>query len=166
MKVYPKLLTAAERASFTKGQSPFVIDPRTNCWMPIWDMVMLFALGFTASWTPYEVTFLTEANVLRDGPDALWILNRVMDLLFIMDILLICNTMYEQPLEMGGMWVGSRRTIILNYMKTPWFWIDIIAVFPFYVVGWMIAGSSIYEPDTPDGSSTNSLATVRLVRFG
>ena len=159
-----KTLSAAERAAYTKGQSRFVIDPRTNEWMPVWDLVMLSALGFTASFTPYEVTFLTEANVLRDGPDALWVVNRVMDALFILDILLICNTMYEQPLEMGGMWVGIRRQIIWNYMRTPWFWIDTAAVFPFYAVGWALAGDEQMAPDY--GSERGgSLATVRLVKL-
>ena len=92
------------------GEDRFLLDPRSNRWMPMWDLVMLFALLFTAIWTPYEVTFLEEADVLRDGPDFLWIFNRVLDSLFIADIILLCNTMYEESLEMGGHWVAKRRS--------------------------------------------------------
>ena len=34
--------------------------------MPSWDVLMVCVLLYTALWTPYEITFLEEANVLRD----------------------------------------------------------------------------------------------------
>ena len=38
----------------------YLLDPRNSRLMPIWDIVMLCCLLFTALVTPYEVTFLDE----------------------------------------------------------------------------------------------------------
>ena len=41
----------------------WMIDPRKSKFMPIWDVVMLAALAFTAIVTPFEVTFIDEGAV-------------------------------------------------------------------------------------------------------
>jgi hypothetical protein len=74
---------------------------------------------------------------------------------------LICNTMYEQPLEMGGLWVANRLQIIKRYMTTPWFYIDLVAVMPFYAVGWAMDASS----PASESEVGSDLASVRLVKL-
>lgn len=53
-----KLVSAEALAEIYKGSS--VIDPRRSRFMPVWDVVMLVALFFTATVTPFEVTFIDE----------------------------------------------------------------------------------------------------------
>ena len=79
----------------------FVIDPRGNRWMPHWDVVMVFALLFVAIVTPVEVTFSNEGKYVT----VLWGINRVVDLLFIVDMVLIFNLAYQTNTDDGGHWV-------------------------------------------------------------
>ena len=53
----------------------WTIDPRRSCWVPVWDLVMLVAMVFTATVTPYEVAFID------DGPcvTIMFLVNRVVD---------------------------------------------------------------------------------------
>ena len=161
-------LTPAERAAFTRAGAVSwgLIDPRTNRWLPYWDVLMLFSLAFTATFTPYEVTFLTEADVQNDGPDAVWVMNRVVDSFFMIDIVLVCSTMYEEELEFGGMWVVERSKIVRKYVSSGWFYIDVIAVFPFYLIGWAINGGSGADSSGDDDSGgSNTFHSVRLIKL-
>ena len=64
-----------------EGQgAAFVIDPTKLWW---WDMLTAFALVFTAIVGPFEVAFLTPA---RSASDGLFILNRMIDTFFILDM--------------------------------------------------------------------------------
>ena len=60
----------------------FLIDPRHSKVMGAWDLIMLFALMFTAIVTPYEVTFIEEGPCVT----ILFMINRFIDLLFLMDM--------------------------------------------------------------------------------
>ena len=53
----PVTYTAASLHKMYKVNSS-LIDPRRSNFLPVWDVVMLLALFFTATVTPYEVTFL------------------------------------------------------------------------------------------------------------
>ena len=66
-----------------------VIDPRRSSFMSYWDLVMLVSLLFTATITPYEVTFVEEGPCIT----VLFVLNRVIDFLFILDM---DNVAYDQ----------------------------------------------------------------------
>ena len=116
--------------------SKWVVDPRRSKLMPIWDIVMLVALLFTAIFTPYEVTFIDEGACIT----IIFFINRFIDLLFCLDICLIFNLAYQES-ESGG-WVYSRTMIACNYFK-GFFLIDIFSVLPFYVFTFMLAESNI-----------------------
>ena len=60
----------------------FLIDPRHSKVMGAWDIIMLVALMFTAIVTPYEVTFIEEGPCVT----ILFMVNRFIDLLFLMDM--------------------------------------------------------------------------------
>ena len=66
----------------SSGRDWGVINPRGHPLMPYWDVVMIVALVFTATVTPYEVAFFDEPNILKGEMDAMWVANRVVDLLF------------------------------------------------------------------------------------
>jgi hypothetical protein len=65
-----------------------LVDPRTSQWLHIWDSVIGVALIFTAIYLPYEVAFFLQD--LDDGGAAYvnFVLNRVLDLLFLFDTVL------------------------------------------------------------------------------
>ena len=73
------------------------IDPRSNPWIGWWDFVLSFALIFTAVFTPVEVGFIP---VPKDRwADPLFIVNRVVDMIFIIDMSLqFCLMVSATPL--------------------------------------------------------------------
>jgi hypothetical protein len=160
-----------------KGRDRGVIDPRTNAFMPYWDILMVVLVAFTATVTPYETAFVEEPNVIRDGPNAMWILNRVVDACFMLDILLTCNTMYELQGLQHGSWVGRRSLIVARYLRSPWFVVDIVSVFPWWVFNLLPAPSAspggangsaaaaLLAASGGSGSESESLDSLRLVKL-
>ena len=73
-----------------------MIDPRTSRLMPRWDVWTSIALVFTALVTPYEVGFLPAS---RSPLDPLFLINRIVDLTFFIDLCLQFFLMY--PLNEG-----------------------------------------------------------------
>ena len=63
--------------------------------MSCWDAVTSIALIITALATPFEVAFLDN-----DGVDALFLMNRIIDVIFIVDMALAFFLMYR--IETGG----------------------------------------------------------------
>ena len=148
-----------------------VIDPRSNTFMPYWDIVMVVLLFFTATVTPYEVCFFDEPDLHNEGPDAMWIVNRCIDTLFMIDIILTMNTMFERQTLEGPIWIGSRRLIIQNYLcASPWCVVDVVSVFPFYLLNYAMAaaadnGNSTTLTTTTSAESFSSLRMVKLLRM-
>ena len=79
----------------------WVIDPRVSKVLGTWDIVCVFALIFVALVTPFEVAFLESP---RDAADLywrfgsvgwLWCTNRIVDLLFTLDLFLQFRLMYQ-----------------------------------------------------------------------
>eukprot|EP00937_MAST-01D_sp_MAST-1D-sp2_P006043 g6043.t1 len=111
------------------------IDP-TGRYMRRWDVVMLTALLFTAIVTPYEVALLTTQL------DALFIINRVVDTIFVKDIVMQFFLMFQEPIQRGGTWVTDRRRIARRYL-TSWFPVDVISILPFDIVAWQVQSNSV-----------------------
>ena len=76
-------------------RAPWYIIRPTSLFMSCWDAVTSIALINTALATPFEVAFLDN-----DGVDALFIMNRVIDVIFIVDMVLAFFLMYK--IETGG----------------------------------------------------------------
>lgn len=113
----------------------YVVSPNDN-FIRQWDIVTFLALLFTAIVTPAEVAFL-------DGDfDALWVINRGIDLIFIMDICMQFFIGYKDP-KRGNVFINDRALIAKRYMKS-WFWIDCVSTFPIDVVAF-IPGLEILE---------------------
>ena len=106
-------LSLAAKAMRERGM---VIDPRRSRFMPIWDMVMLCAMVFTALFTPFEVVFVG----IEDGGryiNPMWVVNRVVDSLFICDMCLIFHLAYQERAERGGHWVFNKGIIARHYLQ-------------------------------------------------
>ena len=84
----PMVAAIAEQISHTKAVSDtrrwYIIDPRTSSWIGYWDLVTSFALLFTAIVTPVEVGFLQIPDDRWSDP--LFLTNRGVDLVFVIDI--------------------------------------------------------------------------------
>eukprot|EP00965_Chrysotila_dentata_P222733 6193142-Pleurochrysis_carterae.AAC.2 len=80
-----KMVEAADAKTLVVSQKKpwFVIDPRSSSRIGYWDAITGMALVFTALVTPYEVAFLSAAS---SPLDPLFIINRVVDLIFLADM--------------------------------------------------------------------------------
>ena len=101
--------------------------------MMIWDRMMLFAMIWTALITPFEVSFMTS-DASSNQPTgvagwALFSLNRVIDLIFIFDLVLTFFVPYRQSPRKGGRWVYDRQKIAKRYLST-WFALDALTAVP------------------------------------
>jgi CRP-like cAMP-binding protein len=93
------------------------------------DAVMMLLLMFTATVTPFEVCFM-EAN----GFDTLFLINRLVDVGFILDMVLHFFTAYQDE---DGNIVDDHTEIVSHYLKT-WFTFDAVTAvlpIPFEFIG-------------------------------
>jgi len=105
--------------------------------IPIWDVVTFFATIMTAIVTPFEVSFVEDAQCV----DGLFLFNRIIDLLFLIDIVILFHLQYLD--DTTGLWVTSRRKIAWQYLKT-WFFFDLISIVPIYVLLFLDANATCY----------------------
>lgn len=127
IKAKAKLKNRVEAKGLQKHRC--IIDPQMNSWVRKWDGIMLLALAFTMLVTPVEVAFLDEGEHIT----ALWWANRVIDLIFLMDLILTFNLAYQEKPEKGGHYVYNRYMITTHYLK-GWFTIDLFSVLPFFLI--------------------------------
>lgn len=107
-----------------------VIDPRRSRIMPVWDVIMVSCLAFTATVTPFEVTFLDEGPCITP----LFVINRIVDALFMTDMVMIFNMAYFDTNT--ARWNFSRRAIAKRYML-GFFAVDLVSVMPFWIAPWL-----------------------------
>ena len=107
----------------------YLIDPHRTPWVQKWDVCMMFALTFTVVVTPVEVAYLDEGSYIN----FLFCLNRVVDIIFIFDLLLTFNLAYQMEPGKGGHFVFNRWMIARRYL-TGWFVIDLFSVLPFFFI--------------------------------
>ena len=86
-----------------------------------WDIIMAGLLLFTCMVTPARIAFSED--------DILWTcINYTVDFLFLCDIIVIFFTaFYDEDFVIHE----SRWVIAKNYIKSGWFFIDVLAIFPF-----------------------------------
>jgi hypothetical protein len=101
-----------------------VIDPRTNNFLIFWDIVTTIALLFTAFFTPIEVSFMEAAPV---GWNALFLLNRGVDIVFILDIYVQLRMAFKEE-EGGTRWITDRHRVAVHYLTSYWFPLDVFSV--------------------------------------
>jgi len=130
---------------------------------PWWDAVTAIALIFTALVTPYEVGFLPPAT----SPwNALWLINRFIDLIFIFDMFIQCCTMRKVSVEKAMdsddsriEWETDIRVIARQYVCSFWFLLDVASIAPSGLeIAPMLMGTA------GDGSSSGGLRSLRTMR--
>ena len=110
---------AALLAARRKSKPCYIIDPRRSKSMQVWDIVTTLCLIFTALVTPYEVAFLEMPRTWSDAwNDPLFVINRFIDLVFITDMTLQFDLMYQDQNRLDGVkWIDEPSQIFNNYVK-------------------------------------------------
>jgi potassium voltage-gated channel Eag-related subfamily H protein 7 len=123
-------------------------------WMQQWDHVMVLCLIFTALVTPYEASFSNGMSSFSKV-DALFVSNRLVDVLFLCDMAISFNLMYYDG---HNVLVKSRKRIWRHYL-CGWFSIDLITVLPYDAVGYLHLRAS------NDIARIRSLRVLRLLKL-
>ena len=133
------LIVKEQRSDFAtqKALSDDFAGLTTRCLMrwptlyPSWDAVTAIALVFTALVTPFEVGFLEPATKWYDP---LWLVNRVIDLVFIFDMFFKFFTMkliaVDKASDAHVEWEMDLRVLAYDYIFSWWFLIDCASVAP------------------------------------
>jgi len=152
-KSKPCVLTADEQRRLTGlrdlHNATCVINPDTNRTLAKWDILAVLALGFVAIFTPAEVALME----VKWNP--IFVINRLVDLIFIVDMCLQFFIMYPVFSRFGRQLEYRRDKIAKNYL-TGWFLIDFASILPVDMVA-MLAGSH--------NTFLSSIKLVKVVRL-
>ena len=125
---------------------PFgIFHPNSRC-KQVWNMLIGFLLLYTATVTPFVITFLDTGTL-----DTWFAIDTVIDFCYITDVILNCNTAF---FDVDARLKVERKAIVINYLK-GWMVIDVVACIPIGLIPTIINQSS--------GKSYNKL--VRLFRL-
>ena len=138
-----------------KKASSFIIDPRHNNAIGYWDILTSLALVFTALVTPVEVSFLATPTGAARWTNGLFLVNRVVDCIFIADMILQFFVAFSVDAEDGLMWIFDRTAIAQHYLTSYWFILDSISV--------LSSGPDVFEVDGL--GDLTALRVVRVIRL-
>lgn len=131
-----------------------LFDPRESSFLVYWDIVTLLALVYTAFVTPYEISFITDFSLL------LFVFNRIIDVIFISDMIVSFSTMIPPSKSMalsGGTQWQTRSSAIAFHYLTGWFTVDFVSVA-------VSAGDIVQASMSPSDASEGFLMLVQLLR--
>lgn len=149
--IYLEKLEKTHKRSKKKCSSKLVFHPENFLRMS-WDVIMLLLIIYQALTIPYYICFNDD---YADGMQSFEV---IVTAFFLCDIVLSFNTGFYDK----GSLVIKRREIIKSYMKL-WFWIDLLATFPYT---WII--EAIYPPSsesTNDSDVYNAPKIIRIIRI-
>ena len=150
------------------GKPPFYLLHPYGWFMLRWDFVTTVALLFTAIVTPFEVGFMDSPET----PDTLFVLNRIVDVVFIFDMVFQFFLMYRRGGGGDGndatnaAWETSPRRIARRYLfgegtiPIGWFYIDFFSIVPSYFdIEPLVRGN-----DPTSDTTSETLKAVRVAR--
>lgn len=133
---------------YSRKQGVFVLSP-LGTFMRRWDFLIIGALLWTAVVTPAEVAFA------RPSLNALFVLNRIIDLFFITDLFI--NFFLAIPEAKTGHIIYDRRYIAITYLRS-WFLIDFLSVIPSDLI-------TILVEDAYPNANVGNLTVLRALRL-
>ena len=138
----------------------FVLTPDSSL-RQFWDIMVLFLLLYTLIYLPIKVAFVNNNNNNSDNNNTsnkiqIDPLDITVDILFFWDIIMSFITAQKLP---DGTLVKKFDEIAISYIKT-WFILDVIATFPFYLIG-----SETLDRIAPIVRIPRLLKMLRLVRL-
>ena len=94
---------------------------------PFWDLVTSLALIFTAIFTPFEVGFLKASA----SHEPLFIVNRVVDVIFILDMIISFFLMQKVDTRKrtDRQWETRLHVLAMRYLA-GWFALDVVSIAP------------------------------------
>lgn len=99
----------------------YMIDSRTSRHITKWDFTLVLALTVVAVLTPFEVAFLPQSQAI----DGLFWMNRLLDLIFAVDIVVVCFRIVAITSHVEGMrWIVTPKELFQRYNRSGWFFID------------------------------------------
>ena len=122
--------------------------------MPTWGLLILGCMLFTAIVTPYEVALL-ETRL-----DGLFVVNKLVDAVFILDIVLTFHTSY---VDENFTLVTDLRLIRAKYLR-GWFAVDVVSVLQFDVLE-LILNNGDSDSDVGQLKAVRMLRILRLFKM-
>ena len=117
---------------YSEKMKRFVLNPADKR-LRFWDFAICGVLAYTTVVTPYEVSLLESSNC---NPDARFIIDRFVDAIFLLDVLMQFILMYPStlPEEDGSikLWISDPGRIAYHYLTT-WFALDMATSLIFIV---------------------------------
>ena len=161
-----------------EGKPCYIIHPEGRI-IGIWDSITAMALIFTALVTPFEVGFLPSPETPLDG---LFVVNRLLDAIFIIDMVLSSLMMYRAPQRKQARvkhaarrsvstanlradaeqesrevrpWEFRLKFVCLHYLTGSWFLIDVLSVAPsaFDILPFASPSASLTEDATNNATA-------------
>jgi CRP-like cAMP-binding protein len=128
-----------------------LLDPKSTN-MKRWDVYCAVLLLWTACMTPVEVAFM-ETEVKTSVGLVLFVINRVIDASFLLDIFKSFVTKFE---DSNGVLVADAKEISARYLK-GWFMLDVASILPFDTIGVVL--------NSPKFNDMKIMRVIRLLRL-
>ena len=125
-----------------------------------WDLVTAVSLAFVAIVTPFELGFM-ETDVESARGLVLFCVNRLVDLVFFVDIVVQMNT---SCVDGAGRVVFGRWKIFKEYAK-GWLLIDLVSIFPFELTIVILTGFKNPDPEEQRLKAVRFLRLLRLLKL-
>lgn len=134
----------------------YILRPASRV-MSAWDGLTATALIFTATVTPFEVAFLETAESTND---ALFVINRLLDVIFTLDMLAQFFLMYKIGEEGASVRYEYRLPLLARNYLRGWFALDLFSIAPstFDILPF-VPGSGFAA-----GDGTTNLRVFRVIR--
>ena len=134
-----------------------LLDPHSTK-MQVWDLLVILALGYTVCVTPYEISFLPNADWSPASDLAI-------TALFSFDIVKEFFLPYRLSHKLGGRKITNHKMIAKRYLRT-WAVVDIVGTVPVDLIFAMASTGSTAADVGASSSSTNSvLKATKMVRL-
>ena len=148
-----------------KKRPAHIIDPRTSAFYRRWEIIAGVALVYVALVVPYEVAFTVDAREGCDYGSAKAVINRLVDCIFLVDMILQFFIAIKLGPKEGNVWSFSQPRIARNYLCGPWFLLDALSLSTvfFDVLPAFCEGAD--EPGGEGGVNPKMLRLVRLLRL-
>ena len=150
----------------------YVLVPGKTRFLARWDIVATLALTYTAILTPFEASFLGPSNGSAAWQDPWFIINRALDCVFILDLILQFFIAYEDRGSRGGTGlVIDHPKIIQHYLQT-WFPLDAFTIIVPCILDFYVMSLETTTNTSPESASDlqsvhnlNLLRTLRCIRL-
>lgn len=133
-------------------KNPWLLNPRSPRMM-YWDALVGAFLLFTATFTPYEVAFMDDGDGLSITVDARFVINRIVDLGFLMDM----GFNFFLPYQTSDNRMVTDHGVIVRKYLLGWFPVDLVSIIPYDLIAVMMRDDSL--------SNLKVLRAIRLLRL-